>query len=307
MEIGGNHKQEIYSGKNILNFGASKSGTINGITYSYDENTQIWTVNGTATAKTDVHFGSIIKSKANKVYQLETFHLGGSISSDKCMIYMQDENQNWAGWSCQLLNVDARQPATKDKNLSMGLLIFRIESGITLNNYKFKAQFEQTDNPTVVEWEPYVGGIPSPNPNYPSEIKTVGSNVNLLDISKLEARTSYGITFESTNTGIKISGTAEDTYAYGRSIKFELKKGKTCTLYGKNAGNTFKLELKKAGTIVMTIKTSEDKVTFTPNEDIDSITFVLEGITKGKTYNYEISNIKLEEGSTPTSYSGFLK
>lgn len=305
LEISGNNEQKTYSGKNILDFGASKSGTINGITYSYDENTQIWTVNGTATAKTDVHFGSIIKSKANKVYQLETFHLGGSISSESCKIYMQDENQNWAGWACQLLNVDARQAATKDKNLSMGMLIFRIESGITLNNYKFKAQFEQTDNPTVVEWEPYVGGILSPNPNYPSEIKTVGSNVNLLDISKLEARTSYGITFEPTNTGIKISGTAEDTYAYGTSIKFELKKGKTYTLYGKNASNTFKLELKKAGTIVMTIKTSEDKVTFTPNEDIDSITFVLEGITKGKTYNYEISNIKLEEGSTPTSYSTY--
>lgn len=184
LEISGNHKQETYSGKNILNFGASKSGTINGIIYSYDENTQIWTVNGTATAKTDVHFGSIIKSKANKVYQLETFHLGGSISSDKCMIYMQDENQNWAGWSCQLLNVDARQPATKDKNLSMGLLIFRIESGITLNNYKFKAQFEQTDNPTVVEWEPYVGGIPAPNPDYPSEIKTVNNSVKVIKCNK---------------------------------------------------------------------------------------------------------------------------
>lgn len=184
LEISGNHKQEIYSGKNILNFGASKSGTINGITYSYDENTQIWTVNGTATAKTDVHFGSIIKSEANKVYQLETFHLGGSISSDKCMIYMQDENQNWAGWSCQLLNVDARQPATKDKNLSMGLSIFRIESGTTLNNYKFKAQFEQTDNPTVVEWEPYVGGIPAPNPDYPSEIKTVNNSVKVIKCNK---------------------------------------------------------------------------------------------------------------------------
>ena len=184
LEISGNHKQKTYSGKNILNFGASKSGTINGITYSYDENTQIWTVNGTATAKADVHFGSIIKSEANKVYQLETFHLGGSISSDKCMIYMQDENQNWTGWSCQLLNVDARQPATKDKNLSMGLLIFRIESGTTLNNYKFKAQFEQTDNPTVVEWEPYVGGIPAPNQDYPSEIKTVNNSVKVIKCNK---------------------------------------------------------------------------------------------------------------------------
>lgn len=305
LEISGNHKQKTYSGKNILNFGASKSGTINGITYSYDENTQIWTVNGTATAKADVHFGSIIKSEANKVYQLETFHLGGSISSDKCMIYMQDENQNWAGWSCQLLNVDARQPATKDKNLSMGLLIFRIESGTTLSNYKFKAQFEQTDNPTVVEWEPYVGGIPAPNPDYLSEIKTVGSNVNLLDISKLSSRTTYGITFTPTSTGIKISGTAEDTYAYGVSIKCNLQKGKTYTLYGKNAGNTFKLELKKRGTVIMNIKTSGDKVTFIPKEDIESITFVLEGISKGTTYNYEISNIMIVEGTEVGEYSKY--
>ena len=212
LEISGNNEQKTYSGKNILNFGASKSGTINGITYSYDENTQIWTVNGTATAKTDVHFGSIIKSKANKVYQLETFHLGGSISSDKCMIYMQDENQNWAGWSCQLLNVDARQPATKDKNLSMGLLIFRIESGITLNNYKFKAQFEQTDNPTVVEWEPYVGGILSPNPNYPSEIKTVGSNINLFnayssDLSYYLRNTDKEKYTINNSNSIKVEGT----------------------------------------------------------------------------------------------------
>ena len=222
LEISGNHKQEIYSGKNILNFGASKSGTINGITYSYDENTQIWTVNGTATAKTDVHFGSIIKSKANKVYQLETFHLGGSISSDKCMIYMQDENQNWAGWSCQLLNVDARQPATKDKNLSMGLLIFRIESGITLNNYKFKAQFEQTDNPTVVEWEPYVGGIPSPNPNYPSEIKTVGSNVNLAKETQIGYWNNNGVFDYDSN--------------FASSKQIEVDEGKTyiASLFDKN-------------------------------------------------------------------------
>lgn len=212
LEISGNHKQETYSGKNILNFGASKSGTINGITYSYDENTQIWTVNGTATAKADVHFGSIIKSEANKVYQLETFHLGGSISSDKCMIYMQDENQNWTGWSCQLLNVDARQPATKDKNLSMGLLIFRIESGTTLNNYKFKAQFEQTDNPTVVEWEPYVGEIPAPNPDYTSEIKTVGSNINLFnayssDLSYYLRNTDKEKYTINNSNSIKVEGT----------------------------------------------------------------------------------------------------
>lgn len=130
---------------------------------------------------------------------------------------------------------------------------------------------------------------------------------NYLDISKLGTRTSYGITFTPTNTGIKITGTATDTYAYGSSIKIDLKKGKTYTLYGKNAGNTLKIELKKTGTSVMSIKTSGDKVTFTTSEDIDSITFVLEGITKGTTYDYEITNIQIEPGSSAKPYEAYIE
>lgn len=291
LEISGNHKQETYSGKNILNFGASKSGTINGITYSYDENTQIWTVNGTATAKTDVHFGSIIKSKANKVYQLETFHLGGSISSDKCMIYMQDENQNWAGWSCQLLNVDARQPATKDKNLSMGLLIFRIESGITLNNYKFKAQFEQTDNPTVVEWEPYVGGILSPNPNYPSEIKTVGSNVNLAKETQIGYWNNNGVFDYDSN------------FASSKQIEVDEGKIYIASLFDKNK--------KYVGKMVyvlfdkdknFTRYSGEETITIANNEKYVSIRTYA---NQKKYINDNDYLIKLEEGSTPTSYSPY--
>ena len=291
LEISGNHKQKTYSGKNILNFGASKSGTINGITYSYDENTQIWTVNGTATAKTDVHFGSIIKSKANKVYQLETFHLGGSISSDKCMIYMQDENQNWAGWSCQLLNVDARQPATKDKNLSMGLLIFRIESGITLNNYKFKAQFEQTDNPTVVEWEPYVGGILSPNPNYPSEIKTVGSNVNLAKETQIGYWNNNGVFDYDSN------------FASSKQIEVDEGKIYIASLFDKNK--------KYVGKMVYVLfdkdknfsrYSGEETITIANNEKYVSIRTYA---NQKKYINDNDYLIKLEEGSTPTSYSPY--
>lgn len=130
---------------------------------------------------------------------------------------------------------------------------------------------------------------------------------NYLDISKLKTRTSYGITFTPTSTGIKISGTAEDTYAYGTSIKFNLQKGKTYTLYGNNAGNTLKLELKNNKTIFMSIKTTENKVTFTPSKNVESIIFVLEGITKGTTYDYEISNLQIEQGSKNTTYETYIE
>lgn len=302
LEISGNHKQVTYSGKNILNFGASKSGTINGITYSYDENTQIWTVNGTATAKTDVHFGSIIKSKANKVYQLETFHLGGSISSDKCMIYMQDENQNWAGWACQLLNVDARQPATKDKNLSMGMLIFRIESGTTLNNYKFKAQFEQTDNPTVVEWEPYVGGIPAPNPDYPSEIKTVGSNVNIFDCSKGRHEGTYnGINIRYENDYLVLNGTSTnvvDIYLCYSGLNDELLNHLNNN-YGKyTLSNNLGFE-----NYIQTTSGYKNNVADITENDKAIRAFVR--MPSQKTYSNEILKIKLVEGTEVGEYSKY--
>ena len=103
---------------------------------------------------------------------------------------------------------------------------------------------------------------------------------NYLDISKVKSRTTYGITFTPTDTGIKISGTAEDTYAYGGSIGIDLKKGKTYTLYGNNAGSTLKLELKKGTTIIATVKTSNNKITFTPNDDVNLVTFILDCIVK---------------------------
>ena len=130
---------------------------------------------------------------------------------------------------------------------------------------------------------------------------------NYLDISRLTTRTTYGITFTPTATGIKITGTARDTYAYGGSVGIDLKKGKTYTLYGSNAGNTLKLELKKGTTIITTIKTSNNKITFTPNDDINLVTFILEGIVKGTAYNYEISNLQIEQGSSATTYNAYVE
>lgn len=130
---------------------------------------------------------------------------------------------------------------------------------------------------------------------------------NYLDISRLTTRTTYGITFTPTATGIKITGTAQDTYAYGGSVGIDLKKGKTYTLYGSNAGNTLKLELKKGTTIITSIKTSNNKITFTPNDDINLVTFILEGIVKGTAYNYEISNLQIEQGSSATTYNAYVE
>lgn len=72
---------------------------------------------------------------------------------------------------------------------------------------------------TALPFEPYTGGKPSPSPEYPQEIVSAGDDgeievlvtgKNLLDISKMQQRTTNGITFSLENGGIKISGTATD-------------------------------------------------------------------------------------------------
>lgn len=92
---------------------------------------------------------------------------------------------------------------------------------------------------TALPWEPYTGGIPSPNPQYPQEIASAGddgnveANVyggNLLDITKfsrISTNTSFtesGITFANVNDDyITVIGTAT-SYA-GISQYLDLPKG----------------------------------------------------------------------------------
>ena len=65
---------------------------------------------------------------------------------------------------------------------------------------------------TPLPWEPYVGGIPSPNPEYPQPIVSVGeklaSGKNLLDLSSLIPGTGYNVTFTVKDGYVMADGTA---------------------------------------------------------------------------------------------------
>lgn len=48
-----------------------------------------------------------------------------------------------------------------------------VKSGATVNNLIFKPMLTTDTTATYADFEPYTGGIPSPNPDYPQEIKSV--------------------------------------------------------------------------------------------------------------------------------------
>ena len=139
-------------GKNILNYGSSKSGTTNGITYEYDSETGIWTFNGTATARTEFYFMKYpVSTTANKTYTLTNYYISGSTSADG-MVYLQDGNNSWKGYSCPLRNMVCSTQATYNIDLTMTLQLIRFETETVLTNYKIKTQMEEG---TATEYEEY--------------------------------------------------------------------------------------------------------------------------------------------------------
>lgn len=101
---------------------------------------------------------------------------------------------------------------TAKKDISLiGLVIYQTSNGDTV----WDVQLELGS--TATDYEPYVGGIPSPNPKYPQEIKSVVNPTikvtgkNLLKTINWETQTVSGVTIEKTSdTVFKISGTATD-------------------------------------------------------------------------------------------------
>ena len=95
---------------------------------------------------------------------------------------------------------------------------------------------------TYDDFEPYVGGIPSPNPDYPQEIKSVGDDGSLVvkscgkNLIKniLTTKTINGVTFTTNSDGsVTVDGTSTDKIqAVATVCVLELKKGDKYILSG---------------------------------------------------------------------------
>ena len=95
------------------------------------------------------------------------------------------------------------------------LLYLQVPRNTTVNS-TIKVMLNKGD--TSLPFEPYTGGIPSPSPEYPQEIKSVGDSgsvvvnvtgANVLEGTKLGVKsTANGITYTTYENGILITGTA---------------------------------------------------------------------------------------------------
>ena len=160
IEISGNTEQNTTTGKNTFN-NTLTNGSSNGLTYVANDDKSI-KITGTASATTYINIGSWNLS-GNYIFSGIT---GGSGTTYR--LYLSGSLENLETITTE------EKPITNDGTSYN--MILRVESGKSVNEIVYP--MIRPSSVSDASYEPYTGGIASPNPDYPQEVKVVkGDNV----------------------------------------------------------------------------------------------------------------------------------
>lgn len=300
LVIYGKSEQKQYKGTNLAIVEYPRTPDVRyGVTFTVNDDGSV-TLNGTSTTdRLDYYLiGSyegnvIVNLDADKDYTIRAMPIEGI--------------EMYFGTNTRIKIVGKTDVHTK--GISLAFIFIRIlKAGITYNNVVIYPQINE--GTTLLDYEPYVGGKPSPSPEYPQEIKAVVNPVikvsgkNLWDSFKTlslgNVKQKNG-TYIATEVVMKIdvrddsTGArqlllkANNTYAFSLKTTVNISKGRyLCLKYfnGKIHNIPFR---------------GKNFVNFTPDEDVEKVGFVLyESVVGDKVYD-----VQLEMGSEATPYQPY--
>lgn len=291
------------TGKNLW-FSEITNLTNDGITFTYDNTTQEFTVNGTSTGDAVFDIANVNYYTAGKTFTQTIFPISGTADA----LYVLSRTSSYTLILCSLTNLSTT--ATLDENITV--LRIYIPSGFTANNYKFKVQLEEGS--TATEYEEY--RETTPFVNMPSNFDIVSTGKNLFDINQdyIYKEKTTTVTVDG-NKLILENTSSSSTFPYVRYNIVNLIYGTTYTIKcdfevendGGNSNRLLIFSLKNdTYNYCGSISKSGNSFTFTYNSDYDaiSLSFYTSGAVgvAGKT---TYSNIQLEVGSTATNYEEY--
>lgn len=160
MMMYGRSEQKQYRGKNLLPTTMYLNSAVrNGVTFTNNGDGSV-TVSGTAT---DITFFTLwgFNTLTDKGI-LPGLKVGDAVYVSDCLL--QETN------SKELLKITTNGTTTINSSTTTMYVAIRVNKGATVNK-TFYPQIEKGSEAT--SYEPYVGGQPSPSPDYPQEIKSV--------------------------------------------------------------------------------------------------------------------------------------
>lgn len=274
--------QETRSGKNLLKI-TEKSATLNGLTFTINNDGSIL-VNGTATADTTFVFNSSFVLESDKSYYMSGCNGG---SSTTYMFRMTDTT--WTQNVYNFSDFTLYKPINADRVRAT----IQVKPNVTMSNVIFKPMISVEKD---IPFEPY-GAMPSPE--YPSDIRNLGDNINL-------AQSSHGLWINSATAKFT---TIADAYSFIAKVK----PNTTYVISKKYKGNRF---LVATSETIPENNTSYSRFVHASNHDLteyklttqENEKYIFLGVyygTNTEEIKQAIEEVKIEQGSTPTSYSEY--
>lgn len=302
MMVYGKSEQKRYSGKNLLN-ATLQTTTQNGITCTANGD-GTYTLNGTATAITVFDIAQDVSCSS---FRLVGCPVGG-VHDASYELQARTNNLIYGYDTGDGKNIKA------DENFSIRI---RINDGINCNNLLFKPMIVDASlypDTTYDDFEPYTGGIPSPNPDYPQEIKSVvnptvkvcGKN---LAQPLMPTTTVDGVTVTNNGDGTyTLNGTAIanatfrlDQSGYGKADNLKKYKG---TYTFSRSNTSYEARVMQHNTWKQVMHLGIGSQSITKKIDIDDC-FVFISTSKGTTYNNVLVDLQIEFGSTATAFEPY--
>ena len=297
----GNASQETTGGKNLLNT-LNINGTFSNVQVTTNPDKSI-TLNGTCTSNYAIN---IITNWSLSLENGKTYILSGCpdlVGKDPLFLELYSNSPS----NQYITDIGSGKSFTLTTDRTYRCYI-AIKSGKTYDNVTLYPMVEEGSIAT--EYEPYTGGQPSPNPDYPQPIKVVTGEQNV-EISGKNLFDKNAITnlstFHSTaaindDKSITITSSASNGYAIIRPF-FNFKANKTYTI-------SFDVDdVSKFNHMYLFVSTSTTAGGYSKNPYV-TITKTADvslgiGIYPNENATITISNIQIEENSERTQFEPY--
>lgn len=312
MMLYGKSEQKQYSGKNLLN-PTLQTTTQNGVTCT-NNGDGTYTVNGTATGiavfVVYYNFADVYGSASS--LKMVGCPSGGSAQKYFLRSYRKGGNPETLDEYGSGISIGS----FKESESNIAIIV---KSGATVNNLIFKPMLTKDTTATYADFEPYTGGITSPNPDYPQEIKSVVNPTvkvcgkNLLNYKETIINGPDVAGIEFVENGFRIYTKKDVVYCSSKTyLDFsKLRIGETYTLSANLliVKGVSRLTIRnRANTIIADSSNITEsgtyKIGFTLTDQMYYVSFfaTFDAVASGDVI---VTNIQLEKGSVATPFEPY--
>lgn len=197
-------------------------------------------------------------------------------------------------------------------------LVFYATSGAAAaaNSYVDYTNLQLEIGSTATSYEPYVGGIPAPNPDYPQAINNITGDIvlgvgkNLLGLED-GTSTNLGVGWSISNNTATVSGTPTTHYSYsgtGRTNFWKpLPKGNYTFSIGESINYRVILSVVDTNNTEhqYNIPIGDTKISFTTNYIMKDFRVGIRDLTANTFMSATITNLQLEVGSSASDFEPY--